>query len=277
MQLARVVRRRTVQAGEVLWRQGDDAREMVFVVDGAVSASLHVPGDRSVEIGRAGPGDVVGEIGDARRRRAHDERARDGDRDGARARPGGFRSAARRPASVGLRAATPARGAQHRAPSQPAPAPRRSLGGGAAGPPAEDAERALADLEDCGPPDSRYVRRMATFHDFEPLALWGFLTSGRYVRCPPGRTLLAEGCAVDRLLPDDQRRGREGAGPRRLAASASDWRGRGRRSATRASSTVGPPRSPRSRGSERSCSSCRATRSSSSSTGRTPCPAVFST
>jgi CRP-like cAMP-binding protein len=37
------------------------------------------------------------------------------------------------------------------------------------------------------------VRRMATFHDFDPLALWGFLTSGRYARCPPGRTLVAEG------------------------------------------------------------------------------------
>jgi CRP-like cAMP-binding protein len=34
---------------------------------------------------------------------------------------------------------------------------------------------------------------MATFHDFDSLALWGFLTSGRYARCPSGRTLLAEG------------------------------------------------------------------------------------
>jgi CRP-like cAMP-binding protein len=34
---------------------------------------------------------------------------------------------------------------------------------------------------------------MATFHDFDPVALWGFLTSGRYVQCPPGQTLLAEG------------------------------------------------------------------------------------
>ena len=56
MELARVMRRRTVQEGEILWRQGDDAREMVFIVDGAVSASLHVPGDRTVEIGSAGPG-----------------------------------------------------------------------------------------------------------------------------------------------------------------------------------------------------------------------------
>ena len=34
---------------------------------------------------------------------------------------------------------------------------------------------------------------MAAFHDFDPLALWGFLTSGSYVRCRPGRTLVAEG------------------------------------------------------------------------------------
>ena len=61
-ELARVMRRRTVREGEILWRQGDDAREMLFVVDGAVSASLHVPGDRTVEIGRAGPGEILGEI-----------------------------------------------------------------------------------------------------------------------------------------------------------------------------------------------------------------------
>src|SRR5262249_56322871 len=59
-ELARVTRRRTVREGEVLWRQGDDGREMVFVVDGRLAASLHVPGDRAVEIGRAGPGESVG-------------------------------------------------------------------------------------------------------------------------------------------------------------------------------------------------------------------------
>src|SRR5213596_1288463 len=63
VELARVLRRRTLREGEILWRQGDDARELVFIVDGAVSASLHVPGDRTVEIGRAGPGEIVGEIG----------------------------------------------------------------------------------------------------------------------------------------------------------------------------------------------------------------------
>src|ERR671925_524534 len=63
VRLARVMRRRTLQEGEMVWRQGDDAREMVFIVDGAVSASLRVPGDRTVEIGRAGSGETVGEIG----------------------------------------------------------------------------------------------------------------------------------------------------------------------------------------------------------------------
>src|SRR5829696_3681100 len=63
MELARVMRRRTVPEGQILWRQGDYAREMIFIVDGAVTASLDVPGDRTVEIGRAGPGESVGEIG----------------------------------------------------------------------------------------------------------------------------------------------------------------------------------------------------------------------
>src|SRR5919204_176892 len=56
LELARVLRRRAVSEGEVLWNQGESARELVFIVEGGVSASLHVPGDRVVEIARAGPG-----------------------------------------------------------------------------------------------------------------------------------------------------------------------------------------------------------------------------
>jgi CRP-like cAMP-binding protein len=66
---------------------------------------------------------------------------------------------------------------------------------------------------------------MATFHEFDSLALWGFLTSGRYARVPPGRTLVVEGAhstacyltingAVETVLVRGDRRVRVGlAGP----------------------------------------------------------------
>jgi CRP/FNR family transcriptional regulator, cyclic AMP receptor protein len=225
VELARVLRRRTVQEGEILWRQGDDARELVFIVDGAVSASLHVPGDRTVEIGRAGPGEVLGEIG-----------LLDGDGHTmsvrvaetatvlalgrmdfaailARQDPSAFRLR-RRLASILTE--------RHRIQLRHLAA---SLGGEVVGRPGENAVRAFTEFEYCGPPDSKYVRRMATFHDFDSLALWGFLTSGRYARCPSGRTLLAEGApstacyltingAVEKVLVRGDRRIRVGlAGP----------------------------------------------------------------
>ncbi|HEY3612342.1 MAG TPA: cyclic nucleotide-binding domain-containing protein, partial [Gaiellales bacterium] len=102
-----------------------------------------------------------------------------------------------------------------------------SLGGAASGARADDAARTFAELSYCGAPDSAYVRRMATFHDFDSLALWGFLTSGKYAECPAGRTLLAEGApstacyltingAVETVLVRGDRRIRIGlAGPGR--------------------------------------------------------------
>src|SRR5215213_4902695 len=60
-ELARVMRRRTVRAGEMLFEQGAAARDALFVVDGAVSILLRVPGGRMVEIARAGPGQILGE------------------------------------------------------------------------------------------------------------------------------------------------------------------------------------------------------------------------
>jgi CRP/FNR family transcriptional regulator len=193
VELARMLRRRNVEAGEILWHQGDDAREMVFIVDGVVSASLHLPGNRTVEIGRAGPGEIVGEIG-----------LLDGDGHTmsvratetttvltlggvdfaallARQDPSAFKLKRRLASLLTARLRNQLRNLAV------------SLGGEVAEPPTGDAARAFAELEYCSAPDSKYIRRMATFHDFDSLALWGFLTSGRYARCPPGRTLLAEG------------------------------------------------------------------------------------
>jgi signal-transduction protein with cAMP-binding, CBS, and nucleotidyltransferase domain len=61
-ELARVMRRRDLPTGEVLWRQGDKADAMLLVVEGAVSMSLRLPGNRAVEFSRRRPGDVLGEI-----------------------------------------------------------------------------------------------------------------------------------------------------------------------------------------------------------------------
>jgi CRP-like cAMP-binding protein len=225
VELARVMRRRTVREGDILWRQGDDAREMLFIVRGGVAASLHVLGDRTVEIGRAGPGEMVGEIAllDGG---AHTMSVRVTETATvlalgrldfaallARPHPSAFTLKRRLASLFTTRLRNQLR---HLA---------GSLGDEMTGPPAEDPERAYADLEYCSPPDSKYLQRMATFNDFDPVALWGFLTSGSYARCPPGRTLLAEGApssacyltingAVEKVLARGNRRIRVGlAGP----------------------------------------------------------------
>jgi CRP-like cAMP-binding protein len=221
-ELARVMRRRDLPAGEVLWREGDEASAMLLVLDGAVSVSLRLPGERTVEFGRMGRGEVLGEIP-----------LLDGGKHSATARvvePARLLSLSRADFAALVSRRHPTAFALKRRLAGVACARLReqlaglaeSLGGGDADAPAADAR---AELEYCGPPDSRYVRRLANFRAFDSLALWGFLTAGRYARCPAGRTVVAEGepstaCyvtingAVERVIVRDGRRIRVGlAGP----------------------------------------------------------------
>ena len=221
-ELARVLRRRDVPAGEILWREGDEAAGMLLIVDGQVSVSLRLPGDRGVEVAAMGRGEALGEVP-----------LLDGGQHSATARvtePASLLSLSRadfaalvsrhHPTAFALKRAI-ARVACGRLRAQLA-ALARSLGGGPAGAPAADAAE---ELEFCGPPDSRYLRRLANFRAFDSLALWGFLTAGRFARCPPGRTLVAEGApstgcyltingAVEKVIARGERRIRVGlAGP----------------------------------------------------------------
>ena len=221
VELARLVRRRTVPEGQYLWRQGDRARELVFIVDGVVSKLLDVSGDRTAELGRSGPRDVVGEIGllDGQGHAMSMRVAETatvlalGRQDFAALLAGQHPSAFRLKRQLAVLLTARLRGQlEHLA---------ESLGGR----PSQQPAAALAELEECKAPDSRYVRWMTTFHDFDPLALWGFLTSGHYVWCPRGRVLLAEGTpstafyltingAVEKVLVRGERRIRVGlAGP----------------------------------------------------------------
>jgi hypothetical protein len=60
--LARALRRREVPAGEVLWRQGEDAGPMLLIVDGRVSVTVRLPGDGTAEVASLGPGEALGEL-----------------------------------------------------------------------------------------------------------------------------------------------------------------------------------------------------------------------
>jgi CRP-like cAMP-binding protein len=225
-QLARAMRRRTLTAGDVLWRQGDHPRELAVIAEGTVSASVRVTGGREVEIGTSGRGEIVGLIG-----------LIDGGGHATTVRVVGTATVlalGRLDFAALLTGRTPSTLRLHRTLARLLVARLAhqvehiavSLGEGAHAPPARvGAAARLERLEEAATPESRYVRRMASFHDFDPLALWGFLTSGRYARCPPGRTLLEEGApspafyltingAVEKVLVRGDRRIRLGlAGP----------------------------------------------------------------
>ena len=225
-EIARTMRRRSVRAGDTLWAQGDPSREMAFVLDGVLAARLRVAGGREVEIGRARPGGMVGEIalidGGLHTMGVHVAESASllmlGRHDFtaliARQHPSAFAIKRRLAALFTSRLRNQL---SHLA---------RSLDDGDAGPEAPPAPvHPRAELEECPPPDSHYLRRLATFNEFDRLATWGFLTAGRYACCPPGRTLVAEGersdaCyltingAVEKVVARGARRLRVGlAGP----------------------------------------------------------------
>jgi CRP-like cAMP-binding protein len=193
--LAGLLRRRDVPAGDVLWRVGEEAAAMLLIIDGRVSISLRLPGDRTVEVASMGRGEVLGEIP-----------LLDGGRHPTTARvtePARLLSLSRADFVALVSRRHPTAFTLKRRIAGIASARLRlqlavlaqSLGDDAVDEPVAQVPAALADLELCGPPDSGYVRRLGTFHAFDSLALWGFLTAGRFAMCPAGRTVVAEGVA----------------------------------------------------------------------------------
>jgi CRP/FNR family transcriptional regulator, cyclic AMP receptor protein len=194
-ELARVMRRRTLAEGELLWREGHEAKGMVLIVDGKVSVTKSLPGDGAVEVADLGPGEALGEIPLV-----------DGGQHSATARVTESTTVLSLNrldfAALVSRRDPSAFALKRRVAAVVAERLRRQLGVLAdslseevAGEPDPEVARACPELEFTGAPNSAYVRRMATFRDFDSLALWGFLTAGRYARCPRGHTLIAEGAS----------------------------------------------------------------------------------
>ncbi|MCX4243495.1 cyclic nucleotide-binding domain-containing protein [Paraliomyxa miuraensis] len=61
--VARVLRRRALVKDEVLFRQGEVADAVFFVVSGRIGVDVRLPGGRVSRLARLGPGSVVGEFG----------------------------------------------------------------------------------------------------------------------------------------------------------------------------------------------------------------------
>ena len=225
-ELAALLRPRVLGAGDVIWREGERADVMHIVVDGNVAVSLSLPGDSETEVANVGPGEVLGEIAllDGGRR-SGTARATEPTRVLLLGRSDFAALVSRRhPTAFALKRRFADVACQRLRTQLARLAASLGDGDGAGG---EPLEHPRAELEPSGAPDSRYVRRLADFRAVEPLALWGFLTAGRYMRCAAGRTLIAEGepataCyvtmngAVERVIVRRGRRIRVGlAGPGR--------------------------------------------------------------
>ena len=192
-ELARVMRPRDLPAGKILWRQGERAKEMLVIAEGFVSVTLRLPGDRTVELSTLGPGDLLGEIP-----------LLDGGRHAATARvveSARVLSLTRADLAALVSRGHPTAFALKRGIARHTcsrlrlqlEALSRKLGAEESSGPPPEAPQLFDDLEFCDPPDSRYVSRLGTLREFDSLALWGFLTAGRYARCPAGSTLVVEG------------------------------------------------------------------------------------
>lgn len=225
VELAGVMRHRAMRAGDVLWHQGTAAKGMALIVEGRVSVALRLPGDRAFEFADLGPGETLGELP------LIDGGPHSGSPRVTEAGSMLFLSRADFTALIS-RHDPVAFALRRRFVAVSTARLRRQLGylGDSLGPrppvgAAADPARPPPQLEFTQPPDSRYIRRMANFRAFDPLALWGFLTRGRYARVARGQTLEEEGApatalymvingAVERVLIRGDRRIRVGlAGP----------------------------------------------------------------
>src|SRR5262245_30231751 len=183
-ELARVLHRREAPAGEVLWQQGEQAGPMLLIVDGRVSVTVGLPGGGTAEVASLGPGEALGEIP------LLDGGAHSGT--AGVTEPATLLSLSRTDFAAMVSRRHPTAFALKRRIAGVACARLRrhvgvlasSLDGELA--PATPAR--VADLEPVEAPGSRYVRRLATFREFDSLALWSFLTAGSFARCPAGRT-----------------------------------------------------------------------------------------
>jgi CRP-like cAMP-binding protein len=197
VEVARVMRPRSVAAGDVLWHHGAEAKGMAVIVEGRVAVTLRLPGDRSVEVSDAGPGETIGELplidggphsATARVTEAGSLlffRRADFAPFVARDDPSAFALKRR---LAGVIAARLRRQFERLAFSLGSRTGSRSPSGISM-----DPARMLTKLDPADPPDSRYLRRLATFRAADTSALDGLLSAGRCVRCPRGWTLEEEG------------------------------------------------------------------------------------